>query len=648
MSIRRSLNLAVAAVTLAAGLSTVAAAQAPAPLSPARTLERYAISDLRFSPDGSHLAFTVAEPVKSAARKTNIWVVDVAAKHAERFTTGAKSDTSPRWSPDGRTLAFLSNRDEGGTQIFLMPSTGGEASKLTTGKHAIQAFEWSPDGKRMAFLARVPKNDEQEKKEKDKDDARVVGDPSERVQAWIVDVTSHAIRQLTHDPITVRSIQWHPAGDRLVAVVKDPPESERWSDRIVSIGASDGALSVLMVPKGPIGPALISPDGQTLAWTGSRVDGPDAHDLFIAPSAGGTGKNLTAASLDRPVGQLTWRPDGSLMAVVTEGFSSVLASVSADGKVVRTTLPVLPSALAVSSTGTVAVVAQTATRLPEVYLSSSATEVDRVTDFHGAWAGTSIQVPRLFKYKSFDGTEIEAALLTPADATPARKLPLVVLVHGGPTGRWASGFEPWGQLLVARGFAVLYPNIRGSVGYGHRFIESNRADWGGGDFKDVMAGVDALIAQGVADPDRLGIGGWSYGGYMAAWAITQTDRFKASVSGACMSDLASEFGTESDASGDEWFYGTPYEHQADFIKSSPITFIKRAKTPTLILQGEADTTDPIGQSQQLYRGLRYGGVPVQFVVYPREPHGLREEKHQVDMLGRMVGWFEQYLKTTAR
>jgi dipeptidyl aminopeptidase/acylaminoacyl peptidase len=175
----------------------------------------------------------------------------------------------------------------------------------------------------------------------------------------------------------------------------------------------------------------------------------------------------------------------------------------------------------------------------------------------------------------------------------------------------------------------------------------NRADWGGGDFKDVMAGVDWAVAGGLADPERLGIGGWSYGGYMAAWAVTQTTRFKAAVSGAPVIDMASEFGTEVGPAYDEWFYGTPYEKLEGFVKSSPITFVKQAKTPTLLLQGEDDETDPIGQSQQFYRGLKRYGVEAELVVYPREPHGLREEKHLLDRLNRILAWYDKYLRPEA-
>ncbi len=263
-----------------------------------------------------------------------------------------------------------------------------------------------------------------------------------------------------------------------------------------------------------------------------------------------------------------------------------------------------------------------------------------MSQVNAGWANLPSVAPEIVRYKSADGVDVEAALLLLHQAgrsLPAR-LPAVVLVHGGPTGRWSDSYEAWGQLLAARGYVVLYPNVRGSIGYGHRFVEMNRADWGGGDFKDVMAGADYLVARGIADPDRLGIGGWSYGGYMAAWAVTQTHRFKAAVSGAPVIDMASEFGTESGSAYDEWFYGTPYEKPDGFIKSSPMTFVKNARTPTLLLQGEDDTTDPIGQSQQFYRGLKRYGVEAELVVYPREPHGLREEKHLLDRLNRVIAW----------
>jgi dipeptidyl aminopeptidase/acylaminoacyl peptidase len=225
-------------------------------------------------------------------------------------------------------------------------------------------------------------------------------------------------------------------------------------------------------------------------------------------------------------------------------------------------------------------------------------------------------------------------------------LPLIALIHGRPTGNWQDSIETWGQLLAARGYAVFYPNIRGSSGYGQKFIEMNRGDWGGGDYRDVMAGIDDLVARGIADPDKLAIGGWSYGGYMAEWAITQTTRFKAAVSGAGRSNLISEYGTERGPSYDEWFYGLPYEPDkiTGFLNSSPFVYLKNVKTPTLILQGDADPIDPLGQSQELYRGLKRYGVEAELVVYPREPHGFHEEKHMLDRLNRILSWYDKHLK----
>ncbi len=636
-------------VVLMLAATLAAPAMARAQLAPEKTLDRYTIADLRLSPDGARLAFAVTEPVKGTTRNTDIWVLDVAAGTARRFTASPKSDTSPRWSPDGRTLAFLSEREEGGAQIYLMPAGAGEPVRLTRGKQSIRSFEWSPDGAHLACLARVPKTDERERREKDKADERVADDGAEWVQAWIVDAASGAMRQLTTGRFTAAALQWHPAGDRLLVVGTDQPESDRFVDRLYSVAVDDGARRVVAEPKGPIGSMTVAPDGRLVAYTGARGDGPSPHDLYVVPVGGGPPRNLTAASLDRPVMSHAWRADGTLVASVADGFSSRIVAIGQDGRVAPVPTPIPPSAFAIAPSGALmAFVGQRATELPEVWLSRAPGQADKVTSFHASWTGTALRQPRVFRYRSSDGVEIEAALLTPEPRTDGLRPPLVVLIHGGPTGRWSDSFDAWGQMLVSRGFAVLSPNIRGSTGYGWPFIEANRADWGGGDFKDVMAGVDAVIEQGLADRDHVGIGGWSYGGYMSAWAITQTPRFTASVVGAGLSDLASEFGTEDGSAYDEWFFGTPYEHLQEFTDSSPITFISKARTPTLILHGEDDATDPIGQGQQLYRGLKRYGAPVEFVVYPREGHGIREEQHQVDLLRRMLGWFERYVAMPAR
>lgn len=295
-----------------------------------------------------------------------------------------------------------------------------------------------------------------------------------------------------------------------------------------------------------------------------------------------------------------------------------------------------------------AFVAESAVQLPELWLKTRGGEASRISSFNTNWESVPLIRPEILRYPSFDGKEIETALFLPAGYNPKTRVPLVALLHGGPAGAWSDTFNSWAQLLAARGFAVFCPNIRGSTGYGYDFMVLNRRDWGGGDFKDVLAGVDFLIQKGIADPQRLGIGGWSYGGYMAAWAVTQTHRFQASVSGAPMTDLALEYGAEAAGinSYDTWFMGTPYENLDFFQERSPMTFVKNVTTPTLIFCGENDATDPIAQCYQFHRGLKRYKVECDLVVYPREGHGLREEKHQIDMLNRMLKWFEKYLKNS--
>jgi dipeptidyl aminopeptidase/acylaminoacyl peptidase len=489
-----------------------------------------------------------------------------------------------------------------------------------------------------------PKPASLQQRETDKDDARVVDKDERHARVWMLDVATKALTPITSGAWRINEIAWTPGGDRLVAVATERPEVDQWIDRLYTIEVAGGRFTEIAAPRGPIGEIALSPDGTTIGYVGARVDGPDAHDLYLQPVAGGAPANITGTTIDRPISQPRWVDDNSLAVIVSRGFYTEIVVVNRDGRTESIApLTVNPSVFARSSRGAFAYAGDTATRAPELWIKPGNGGARAVTTFNEKWKSTPVVAPEIVKYKSFDGADIEAALLKPAGPGPL-SLPTVILVHGGPTGRWSDTFEPWGQLLVARGYAVLYPNVRGSTGYGHRFVEMNRADWGGGDYKDVIAGADWLVARGIADPNRLGIGGWSYGGYMAAWVVTQTTRFKAAVSGAPVIDMASEFGTEDGSAYDEWFYGTPYEKLDGFIKSSPITFVKKVKTPTLLLQGDSDLTDPIGQSQQFYRGLKRYGVDSDFVVYPREPHGLREEKHLLDRLNRIVAWYDKHLK----
>jgi dipeptidyl aminopeptidase/acylaminoacyl peptidase len=648
----------LALLIVCGGTRSVLAAEPP---TPERAIGRRLISDLQPSPDGRRLAFVVAEPPKGDKRMRHVWVLDVRTREARQFTRSAKSEWAPRWSPDGRRLAFYSDRGEK-TQLWLMPSDLGEGERLAEEEVAGHALEWSPDGRQIAYLAKEPKKEEDEKREKAKDDAKVVDKDDGPERLFIVEVESRKSRCLLPAPWKASAIQWSPAGDRLFAVATDRPASDRWTERIISVGIKEGAVTELATPVGPIEGLRISPDGgRNLAYVANRDGGPEPHDLFLLPLAAGGGgasgvapggsppRNLTGRNIDRSVDAFGFWRDGSLAVLVEKGFGTALYDLKPDGRSVE--LPALPTTAsdlvtlegAPPSAQTIAVIGESATEAPEIWMWAKGGQAQAVTGINEGWGRTAWIRPELTRYKSSDGVEIEAALLKPAGFLGQRGLPLVVLAHGGPTGRWSDQFEPWGQLLAAQGIAVLYPNVRGSTGYGSRFLGMNRGDWGGGDFKDILAGVEAVIARGVADPDRLGIGGWSYGGYMAMWAVTQTPRFKAAVAGAGMSDLAGEFGTEDDPAYDEWFFGLPYENLDQFTKHSPITYVSKATTPMLILQGEEDSVDPPPQSAAFYRALKRYGIPAEYVVYPREGHEIKEEKHLLDRLTRVVKWFKKYL-----
>jgi dipeptidyl aminopeptidase/acylaminoacyl peptidase len=642
MRIKFGLLLSVA---LVAALCSAQTSSSKTRLTPEQAISLRRLHDLRTSPDGTRVAFTLVEPAKGTEHHSHIWIYFPTLRELRQFTNSNKTESHPRWSPDGKKLAFLSEKDEF-NQILVIPTDGGEALPLTEGKRSIDDFEWSPDGKRIGFLAKDPKTDDEERKDKEKDDARSIDRDDKRTHLWLADASTGKAQKIGAAPWEFSQLQWFPGGDRLLVVATDHPESDQETKRIFTVGVPDGKMQQVAAPRGPFILARVSPDGQQISYVGCRVDGPAPHDLYLLPAAGGRAVNLTANSIDRPVEGYRWRSDGKLLALARNGFRSQFYVVDANAHAEALASPEMSaSAISLSSSGgAMSFVGEATTQPQELWQWDGKRAPQSVSRFNESLAKFAVAAPEFVRYKSFDGREIEAALLKPANYVDNSKLPTVLVIHGGPTGNWEDAFESWGQLLVSAGFVVLYPNVRGSTGYGYDFMVLNRADWGGGDFKDVMAGVDYLVSRGIADPNRLGIAGWSYGGYMAAWAITQTPRFKAAVSGAGMSDLAQEYGTEEHPSYDEWFYGLPYEKPEGFHKSSPINYIRNAHTPTLILQGEADTVDPLGQSQQLYRALKRYGVPAELVVYPREGHPIREEKHQIDRLNRIVAWFDRYLK----
>jgi dipeptidyl aminopeptidase/acylaminoacyl peptidase len=615
------------------------------PLTPEAFLELRQVQDPRFSPDGTRVAFVVSDPYKNDKRTVHIWLYDTNTRSCRQLTYSDKSDSMPRWSPDSKKLAFLSNRGGDYQQLYVLRMEGGEGVALTSAKANVSALAWAPDGKSIAYISPDPKTDEEEKKEKDKDDAHVVDKEDKQPRLRIIDLKSKQDRVLTEPTWAVSDLAWLRDGQNIVVSATNRPASDQETHRIYSVNLNDPKMKELAAPRGPIANLQVSDNGPLISFTGCREDGPQPHDLMLLPPMGGVPRNLTGASLDRQIIDYKWMKDGGLFLTYVDGFKGRFVQYAPEGERKDVgDLPVNAEQFSLAPSGAAAFIGETTTLPQELWVRERDGSAHQASHVNDPWKPYVVIAPEFYKYKSKDNLEIEAALLKPAGYDGKSKLPTVVLIHGGPTGGWEDRIDAWGQLLVTRGYLVMYPNIRGSIGYGQKFVELNRADWGGGDFQDVEKGVDDLVAKGFADPDRLGIGGWSYGGYMSEWAITQTTRYKAAVSGAGMANLISEYGTEQHPSYDEWFYGVPYEKPEGFLNGSPFLFVKNAKTPTLILQGQADPIDPLGQSQELYRGLKRYGVASDFVQYPREPHGFQEPKHRVDVTKRMIAWFDKYLK----
>lgn len=620
----------------AACVACVASAVAQAdPLTPERAVRFRQISDLRFSPDGAALACVVSEATDSGP-ESHIWMADVARGQLRQFTFSTKSESAPRWSPDGRTLAFVSSRD-GDPQVYAMPVDGGEARRITAAPGGVTSYHWSPDGARIAYLAHRARTSGAP------DDPVVADREQDLAQVWLVDVASRQARQLTDRAVGIDELAW-PTAQHLVALVTDHPRSEAWDRGIYRIDATDGSFTVVARPPPPIARLVASPSGRAVAFAGTAAQGPIPHDLFVADA---TGVHDRSVALDRAVLDARWQDEATIVVRAAAGFRTALYRLRAGQPPSPIELPCSVRAFDVARDGTVAFVGVGFDRLPELYVKPADGAVRRIGRVQDAgWDRIGLVAPELFRFASFDGTVIEAALFKPVRTAPRRRDPLVLLVHGGPNSSFSADyfwFNAWPQLLVARGYQVLLVNPRGSTGYGEAFAKADRGDLGGGDYRDLMTAVDQVVARGEIDPARLGIGGWSYGGEMTAWAIGHTGRFRAAVVGAGVFDQAAEFGTESGVAGDEWQFGTPWNNPDVFARNSPSTFIGHARTPTLIVHGDADRNNPIGQSQALYRALKHLGVEAEFVTYPGEPHLPRRAGHQRDILERMLRWFDGHL-----
>jgi dipeptidyl aminopeptidase/acylaminoacyl peptidase len=617
------------------------------------------------SPDGNKVAWVESLPGPGAAPSANsaIYVAEVSGPDATtRITAGdgktAYEEHDVAWSPDGKQIAFLSDAaTQGQLQLFVMNSSDGRAKQVTHMKGFLASPGWSPDGKTVALLFTENATRVAGPLVAETPDEGVVSEEFLEQRLTLVDPATATVRQISPADMYVYEFDWAPDSKRLVITAAHGNGDDNWYIAgLFKIDAVSGAmLDVVAKPGMQIAVPKWSPDGKTIAFIGGLMsDEPIVGgDVYLVPEAGGKAQNITP-NICTTLSWLTWTPDSKkiLMAEYADGVSAIhemsLDRSSShdtffDGSILSGDFGMLFSIS--RDAETIGLIRQSFDKPPEVWAAKSGKWkqiTHRNDELHPAW-GKSVSL-----HWTTDIGKVQGWLTYPSDFDPAKKYPLVVRVHGGPswavTPAWPTRWS-YAMALPSQGYFVLQPNPRGSYGQGEKFTAANVKDFGYGDFRDIMAGVDEAIKSAPIDPERIGLTGWSYGGYMTMWGVTQTNRFRAAVAGAGLSDWLSYYGENKI---DQWmppFFGANvYDDPAVYAKSSPITFIKNVKTPTLVVVGDSDGECPPPQSYEFWHALKTMGVPTQFVIYPHEGHEFADPAHSRDVIERAVGWFNQYLQ----
>jgi dipeptidyl aminopeptidase/acylaminoacyl peptidase len=627
------------------------------------------------SPDGKWVAFTVeTTDLAQDDSETRVWMVPLAGGEPIPMTAEGSSASDPRWSPDGRYLSFLSGREGGTWQIWALDRRGGDARRLTDVEQGVEAYEWSPDGSRLALLVR----DAKKVGNGDEDDGEKVPAPwvidrlqfkydgvgyldRRRTHLYLFEVASRQARQLTFGDFDDSSPAWSPDG-RFIAFVSnrtEEPDANFNSD--IWLVAVDGAepqpkpIQVTTAAGSDAAPVW-HPDGKRLAFlTTLRTDIPYYAQTEVATVALGEAEpKILTVGLDRMVQSPRFSPDGAAVYFTFEDRGAVaLGSVPVDGGdvtgVITGNRRVVDSAVAPDGT-VVALISET--DLPgDLFVVDSiegATRPDglrRLTDINrDALSGIRYPAVEKISATSYDGTEIEAFGYKPPDFEEGRRYPTILWIHGGPQLQhdWGWDFEP--QLYAANGYLVVLPNPRGSTGYGQDFCLGIWQEWGNVDHKDVLASVDRAIELGWADPSRLGVGGWSWGGSLTNYVITNTDRFKAAISGAGSALYVANYGHDHYQRWYEAELGLPWEARELWERLSPYNRVQHITTPTLWTCGEKDWNVPVVNSEMMYQAMKRLGRDTLLVVYPGEDHGVGRPSYVKFMYEQWLAWFDKYLK----
>ncbi|MGB8459755.1 MAG: S9 family peptidase [Candidatus Acidiferrum sp.] len=667
-------------------LSPSAPAQTPSPRP--ITIDDYfrilAVHDPQLSPDGNWVAYAVDKAtLKTDKNETRIWMVPASGGDSIPMTAEGVSSSHPRWSPDDKYIAFLSERGDSQTQVWLLNRLGGEAQQLTDTVQDVQDFAWSPDSRRLVLVLKDP-TPEELRAAKDKsapalgDDSQDPGKEKKSKKPWVidrlqfnVDTVGYLDRRRTHlyvFDLNKKSLTQITSGDyddsepawspdsKLLAFTSnrskpDPDLTYNTDIWVVDASNTDKGAHLTQVTSNPgadTSPTW-SPDGKSIAYV-TNLD-PKLFDyatkhLAISPAAGGPAKVLTL-SLDRNVINPHFAPDGkSIYFIADDDGTQNLLRISTLGDNLTRPIPgrLMLNAYSLAPTGEI--VAQIATiDRPDELFTIPGGQLAQITHVNDAlFSQLKLTHGDYVHFKSKDGTTIAGYLYKPLDYVPGKKYPTLLIPHGGPQWAYYAEFSHLAQLYAAKGYAVLFPNPRGSTGYGQDFCKAIYADWGNKDFQDDMAMVDYAIQQGIADPDKLGVGGWSYGGISTDFIITQTNRFKAAISGAGAAEFLSLYGHDQYQRDYETELGLPWQTPAVWEHVSPFRNVAKITTPTLFLGGNIDVNVPVLGGEQMYQALKRLGVPTELVVYPDEYHEFTLPSHLQDRLQRDLAWFAHYVK----
>lgn len=621
------------------------------------------VSSPAMSPDGQHVLFSRTElDWGDNERDSRLWIAGADGSDARPYTS-EEGDGAAAWSPDGRWVAFLRSSGEGDArarQIFLLRTDGGEARQLTHHATSVRRFRWLPDAAGLVFLAEDTLPKDVKKARKDGDDAVFVNEApngqgrGQWSNLWrvAVDFDSAEAEPITTGERTVGDFAVSPDGGRVAFTYRTENFRNGGNNsEIALVDVAGGEPRDLTDNDAPERSLAWSPDGRTLTFVAPSLEtwALDEGNLYAMDLASGETRQLMA-SWPGNLGDYEWAPDGrSIDFVGLERTISGLYRLDVrNGRVRRLTdrRGVMRSASFSTDHDAVAFTFQTPTSPTEIY-TARMRSLDRpvaVTDVGADIRALELADPEVVRWTSADGMEIEGLLYLPPGGRAAPGA-FVVEIHGGPAGVYTLGFDSDAQVLAAQGYAILQPNVRGSSGYGDAVLRGNMHDIGGGDFQDVMTGVDAMIQRGVAHPDSLAVKGWSYGGILGGYTITQTDRFRAASIGAMVADWPSEFGVGFNYDVTRWYLGgDPWTNRELWVDRSAYTHADQVETPTILFHGGEDTTDTPGQSMNFFVALQRHGVPTRFIRFPREPHGIGEPRHARTRLVEELRWFQKYVR----